>query len=154
MNKQAFLKELRRKLKNLKKGERNKYIEYYDEMISDIMETGVSEKEAVKRQGNVEQIVSDILAESGLEKVKVRDWYGICLIAVTVILMVNCVIQLSFQMVTGGNGNTSITIIGGADGPTSIFLAGKIGTPWGLYIITGVVVIITIFYFVKKHKKY
>ena len=58
-------------------------IEYYDEMISDIMEMGVSEEEAVKRQGSMEQIISDILAESEPEKVKVRDWFGICLIAIS-----------------------------------------------------------------------
>ena len=48
--------------------------------------------------------------------------------------------------------SSSIGIIGGADGPTSIFIAGKVGTPWGLYITTAVVVIVTIVYFVKKRK--
>ena len=36
MSKQEFLKKLKYELRKLKKEERNKYIEYYDEIISDI----------------------------------------------------------------------------------------------------------------------
>ena len=51
MDKNTFLKELRHKLKGLKKKEREKYIAYYEEMIADIMESGVTEEEAVNKQG-------------------------------------------------------------------------------------------------------
>ena len=61
MSKQEFLKKLKKELRKLKKEERNKYIEYYDEIISDIMEHGVSEEEAIARQGSIEKIVGDIL---------------------------------------------------------------------------------------------
>ena len=49
MSKQEFLKKLKHELRKLKKEERNKYIEYYDEIISDIVERGVSEEEAIAR---------------------------------------------------------------------------------------------------------
>ena len=44
MSKQEFLAKLNRQLKCLKKAERKKYIEYYEEMISDIVESGGSEE--------------------------------------------------------------------------------------------------------------
>ena len=50
--------------------------------------------------------------------------------------------------------STAVSIIGGADGPTSIFIAGKIGTPWGLYVITVIVVVVTLFHFLQKYKKH
>lgn len=154
MNRQEFLKALNRNLKNLKKEERKKYEEYYDEMISDIMETGISEEKAVKRQGSVERIAADILAEGGDGKVKTRDWRGICLVVISIILMVSCLLPTSFIKIAGGNRNTSISIIGGADGPTSIFIAGKVGIPWGLYIATFVVVLSTVIYLVRKYRKH
>ncbi len=154
MNRQDFLKALKRKLKNLKKEERRKYLEYYDEIISDIMETGVSEEEAVKRQGSVERIAADILSEGGNGKVKTRDWRGICLIMVSMILMASCLMSINYIKISDRNWNTSISIIGGADGPTSIFLAGKVGTPWGLYIATFVVVVSTVVYLVRKYRKH
>ena len=154
MNRQEFLKALNRNLKNLKKEERKKYLEYYDEMIADIMETGVSEEEAVKRQGSVERIAADILAESGNRKVKIRDWRGISLVVISIILMVSCLLPTSFIKITGGNRNASISIIGGADGPTSIFIAGKVGIPWGLYIATFVIVLSTVIYLIRKYRKH
>ena len=88
------------------------------------------------------------------QKVKVRDWCGICMIIVSAILIVNCIIQLSFKIQAGINMSTAVSIIGGADGPTSIFIAGKIGTPWGLYVITVIVVVVTLFHFLQKYKKH
>lgn len=63
MNKQAFFKQVKYKLRRLKKEERKRYVEYYNEMISDVMESGVSEEEAIAKQGSVEQIAEDILAK-------------------------------------------------------------------------------------------
>lgn len=40
MNKKEFLAKLDRQLKYIKKAERIKYIEYYEEIISDIVESG------------------------------------------------------------------------------------------------------------------
>ena len=60
MNKQEFLTKLNRQLKCLKKTERKKYIEYYEEIISDIVENGESEENAIARQGKPEQIAREI----------------------------------------------------------------------------------------------
>lgn len=153
MNKQAFLKKLKYKLRKLKKEEREKYVEYYDEMISDIMESGISEEEAIARQGSIEQIADDILANTNAENIREKDWKGITLIVASVIMLVcsgiSLLIKAQFQM----NMNAAVGIIGGADGPTSILVASNTGTPWGMYIAAIIVVVATVVYFIKKHKK-
>ena len=152
MNKNTFLKELRRRLKRLKKKEYEKYIAYYEEMIADIMESGVTEEEAVKRQGNPKEIAAEILANTNPANLKNRDWRGICLLAVSIFLLVCCILPRLLFFGAQMKMNASVGIIGGADGPTSVFVVAKIGEPWGLYIITGAVVVATIIYFVKKYR--
>ena len=151
MNKQDFLKKLEHALRKLKKEERKKYIEYYEEIISDIIDSGVSEAEAIERQGSVEQIAEDILANIGTAGLKRRDIKGTILVIASVILLLCCsvpaLLKAQFQL----QMSTSVGIIGGADGPTSIFVAGKIGSPWGLYIATAVTLLITVLHFVRKH---
>ena len=51
MKKEQFIKNLRYSLRKLKKDEREKYLAYYEEIISDMIENGVSEEEA-ERQKN------------------------------------------------------------------------------------------------------
>lgn len=150
MDKQKFLRELRGKLKRLKRKERDKYIAYYEEMIADIIEKGVTEEEAVKRQGNPDEIAEEILANTNPANLKIRDWRGICLTAASVFLLLCCILPRLLFFSAQRMMNASVGIIGGADGPTSVFVAAKIGEPWGLYIATGVVVVVTAIYFVKK----
>ena len=64
MNKAAFSDELRRHLKSLPNAERNQHIEYYEEMIEDRMEDGLSEEEAVAALGTVSDIAIQILGDS------------------------------------------------------------------------------------------
>lgn len=64
MNKAAFSDELRRHLKSLPNAERNQHIEYYEEMIEDRMEDGLSEEEAVAALGTVSNIAIQILGDS------------------------------------------------------------------------------------------
>lgn len=153
MSKQEFLKKLKYELRKLKKEERNKYIEYYDEIISDIVELGASEEQAVAKQGNVEKIAGDILTNTNPTNLKNRDWRGVALVAVSVILLMSSIFSLILKIQLDMSMSTAVGVIGGADGPTSIFIAGKLGTPWGLYIATVVVIIITIVYFVKKRRR-
>ncbi len=153
MDKQDFLTKLNRQLKCLKKAERKKYIEYYEEIISDIVENGESEEEAIARQGNPEQIAREILSNSNPEYQKNRDWRGITLLISSVILLLASMVSTFILWGFKNSVRASISIIGGADGPTSIFLAGTFGTPWGIYIGTVVVVVVTIIYFIRKHKK-
>lgn len=137
----------------MKKTERKKYIEYYEEIISDIVENGGSEEEAIARQGNPEQIAREILSICNPEYMKNKDWKGITLLISSVLLLLASMVSTFILLGFKNSVRASISIIGGADGPTSIFLAGTFGTPWGIYIGTVVVVVVTIIYFIRKHKK-
>ena len=61
MNKIVFLKELELSLNKLKASEIEKHINYYDEMISDYMENGMSEESAVERIGNPKMIAKELM---------------------------------------------------------------------------------------------
>ena len=152
MDKHRFLRELRSKLKRLKRKERDQYIAYYEEMIADIMENGMAEEEAVKRQGNPGEIAAEILANTNPANLKTRDWRGIFLAAGSIFLLICCILPRLLFFGTQMMMNASVGIIGGADGPTSVFVAAKIGEPWGLYSATGIVVAATVIYFVKKYR--
>ena len=53
MKKEQFIKNLRYSLRKLKKDERD--LAYYEEIISDMIENGVSEEEAVAHQGETKK---------------------------------------------------------------------------------------------------
>lgn len=149
MSKQEFLKRLKHELRKLKKEERNKYIAYYDEIIADIVDSGMSEAAAVEKQGSVEQIAKDILAAANPANLCVKDWRGITLVLASALMLLVCIIPAIAQVEI----NSAMSIIGGADGPTSVFLAGRFRTPWGIYIATAVMVSVTIVYFIRKKKR-
>lgn len=159
MTKQEFLNALNRKLKKLKKAERKKYIELYEENIADIMERGVSEEAAVEKMGSADNIANEILSGADSGSFKNRDWKAVTLIVSSGILLVYCmasfiVEHIAMKRITRADINHSVAIIGGADGPTSIFLAGKFTRPWGWYMVTGIVVIVTAIYLIRKHKQH
>lgn len=90
MNKQEFLAQLGARLSGLPKQEVEERLRFYGEMIDDRMEDGLSEQEAVRDIGSVDDIVSQILSEIPLAKLakekirpkrKLRAW-EIVLIAV------------------------------------------------------------------------
>ena len=68
MNKQEFLERLRRGLRGLPQGDIEERLNFYAEMIDDRMEEGLSEAEAVAEIGGVDEVVSQILAETPLTK--------------------------------------------------------------------------------------
>lgn len=75
MNKTAFLKELCKQLKQLPKAERQQYMDYYEEMLDDRMEEGISEEQAVTALGNIDEITAQILAETPVKPSrKFRVW--------------------------------------------------------------------------------
>ena len=89
MNKQEFLKQLRRGLRGLPQEDIEERLIFYGEMIDDRIEEGLSETEAVAAIGTVGDIVSQILAETSLtkivkEKIKpkrpIRPWVIVLLI--------------------------------------------------------------------------
>lgn len=63
MNKQQFLKALRKRLSALPKAELEERLRFYSEMIEDRMEEGLSEAEAVAAVGSADAIAAQILED-------------------------------------------------------------------------------------------
>lgn len=68
MSRTEFLNELREKLVGLPKDDIDDRINFYDEMISDIMDDGKTEEEAVAEIGTVDKVIYDIAQETPLAK--------------------------------------------------------------------------------------
>ena len=68
MTKADFLRLLERALMQLSEEERRKNLEYYSELLDDMMEEGMTEAEAVARLGSPNQIAQNILQEMPLGK--------------------------------------------------------------------------------------
>ena len=66
MNKAEFLNELSFCLQNMNDSEKNKFIIYYDEMISDYVENGMSEEDAVNKIGAPKKIAEELIGISYL----------------------------------------------------------------------------------------
>lgn len=66
MTKQEFNEALRRRLAGLPPADVEATLEYYNEMIDDRVEEGLSEAEAVDALGSMEDIVNAVLAETPL----------------------------------------------------------------------------------------
>lgn len=139
MKKEQFIKNLRYSLRKLKKDEREKYLAYYEEIISDMIENGV------KREFKI-------------------GWIGTVLIILTLLcgmvsgylMYQEYQIKSGIEKLQGEVANETISLIGGADGPTRVFLAGKITfsvRPDILFVITLLLLAATAFYFMRKIKK-
>lgn len=75
MNKIEFALTLQEKLKGLPKEDLSRSLEYYNEMIDDRMEDGLSEAEAIAAIGSLDEITTQILDETpmtALVKEKLR----------------------------------------------------------------------------------
>ena len=68
MTKQEFLTQLERRLSTLPERERDASIAYYDEILDDALEEGMTQQEAVASLGDIEQIVSQIISDIPLTK--------------------------------------------------------------------------------------
>ena len=68
MKKFEFLLLLHDKLEGLPQDDVEERLSFYNEMIDDRMEEGLSEEEAVAQIGNVDDIVSQIIADTPLSK--------------------------------------------------------------------------------------
>lgn len=81
MNKQEFLKTLKSKLSGIPEETINESLEYYNEIIDDKTDDGLTEEEAVAELDSIEKIADNILSEIPLglivkEKVKTRKPIG------------------------------------------------------------------------------
>jgi len=72
MNKAQFLGEVRRRLRHLSKEDIKPSLDYYEEMIDDYIENGMSPEEAVAEMGTVDEAVAHILSEISGEELKDR----------------------------------------------------------------------------------
>ena len=68
MNKEEFLRQLRKGLSGLPKDDIDERLAFYSEMIDDRMEDGISEETAVSEIGTVEELVQQIIADIPLGK--------------------------------------------------------------------------------------
>ena len=66
MTKEQFLYALRMRLSQLPESEIQKSLSYYDEMISDLMDDGMTEYDAVAHIGDVGEVAEQILSEQPL----------------------------------------------------------------------------------------
>ena len=89
MNKQEFLMRLREGLSGLPENDIEERLIFYSEMIDDRKEEGLSEEEAVREIGNIDEIISQIIADTPFarlvkEKVKpsrqLRTWEIVLLV--------------------------------------------------------------------------
>lgn len=159
MTRKQFLKKLGKQLAGLKRRELSRYLADYDEMISDLMEHGLTEEDAVGHLGGVEKIAGEIMEEAPQEARSHLDLPGMVLAVISLLLLIFSFYELmTFGVFFRESApwpwvGESVSIIGGADGPTSIFLAGKVSWPVGLYVVTGCCVIVTVLYLFRKYRK-
>lgn len=69
MSKQEFLAQLRKELSGLPQDDVEERLTFYSEMIEDRIEEGFSEEEAVAAVGNVDEIVTQVIADTPLAKI-------------------------------------------------------------------------------------
>ena len=73
MSKKSFLRQLSFRLLFMNREQKQSVLEYYSEMIDDYIEDGYSEEEAVKKLGDINDIVRNIKEASG-EKQSIFDY--------------------------------------------------------------------------------
>ena len=69
MNKEAFLGKLKKELSGLPPCDLEERLAFYGEMIDDKVEEGLGEEEAVAQMGDVDEIVSQTIADVPLTKI-------------------------------------------------------------------------------------
>lgn len=69
MTKSEFLQQLREKMKGLPKTDIEDRVNFYSEMIDNRIEEGLSEEEAVRDIGNVDEIVTKQIDDTSLTKI-------------------------------------------------------------------------------------
>ncbi len=113
MNKQEFLAKLRDGLSGIPKEDVEERVAFYNEMIEDRIEDGLSEEEAVSSIGDVDAVVKQIIADiplSKLAKKRIRPekglktweiillilgfplWFPLCVAAFAVVLSIYIVL--------------------------------------------------------------
>ncbi len=90
MNKEEFMSRLDKGLSGLPYKEKAERLAFYSEMIDDSVEDGMREEDAVANIGNVDEVISQIIAETPMTKIikervsqkrKPKSWEVVLLIA-------------------------------------------------------------------------
>ena len=108
MNKRQFLARLDRALSMLNNEERKSQRDYYEEIINDMVDEGMSEETAVERMGSVQGIAAKILSEATPEqmakkkKIGVLGWIGIVLGSIALIIAALCIIFMADHVEESG----------------------------------------------------
>lgn len=144
MNKNQFLRTLKKELRSLKPAECQKNISYYEEIIADMTENGLSEEAAIEKIGSPKKVALEILENTPSENLRKKDRLGRFLIGASIVTIILSIISGIRQYMMFMTAN--ISFIGGADGPTSIFIAGKVGAAPRMWMIALAVVLITVVY--------
>lgn len=90
MDKSKFLRALEARISMLPKHEIDERLDYYAELISDMTEDGMSEREAIERLGGVDKVAADILCEqplSALMRSRVRPQNGWTALSITLVIL-------------------------------------------------------------------
>lgn len=90
MTKEMFLGELSRKLHQLPDKELKQQLSYYEELLNDMMEDGITEEDAIYKLGDIQEIVEEILQEQPIttlvrNKVRPRNGWTVAAIIVAVL---------------------------------------------------------------------
>ena len=153
MLREEFIIKLKNKLSGIPNDDLEKTIEYYNEIINDKIEEGVSEEEAVNSLGMLDDIVNNILKEIPIKKIvieklqpkrKLKTW-EIVLLSVTgiiwipmLIVVFALILTLYISLWSGVITSGALTISTGLTSLTTIFgvidiFAGNISS--GLVLI-------------------
>ena len=90
MNKQEYLVALEYALAQMPSEEREKHLAYYDELICDMCEDGMSEEEATSRLGDPNAVAQELLAAlplSTLVKTRVRPSGGFSPLVIALLIL-------------------------------------------------------------------
>ena len=97
MNKKEFLKSLDSALQPIDKNEREQTLAYYEEIIADRCDSGMSEDEATASLGSIEEITHPILEEAGVKANEEATDKKVTLASVIKMLFVGfCIVCLNF----------------------------------------------------------
>ena len=103
MHRQEFINILKEKLSGIPQTDLEKTLDYYSEIISEKLDEGMNEEEAINSLGTIDEIVKNILSEIPLKKLvkekfnlnrKLKTW-EIILLSSTAIIWVPILISLT-----------------------------------------------------------
>ena len=82
LTKNEFTRELKGRINHLPKAERRKILQYYYEMISERMEDGMTEAEAIDALGDLDELLSEYtpVSKEPRRGIRLRAWHIIMLI--------------------------------------------------------------------------